>query len=116
MLDGDIHKGKTIILDYIQSVISLDYNGTKYHYHGTKYGMFLWAFHYVWKLSMVHHCDLSHCPQVSSSRYPVNYNLLPSSQSFSQQIKKHFPLVGETIESYCSMEFHVDPSKKHTLH
>lgn len=62
MLEGNLENGKTVILDYIHSVISLNNNGEKYDCHGTEYGMFLCVYHHVWKFAVLRNCTSPHCP------------------------------------------------------
>ncbi len=52
MLTGDVVKGKSIILDYIQSIYPFKKieEGRMYDCYGTEYGKFLLVFRHVWKL------------------------------------------------------------------
>ena len=51
MLDGDMHNGKTIMLDHIKSVLPLKTCGKKINCFGSEYSNFLQIFIHIWKLS-----------------------------------------------------------------
>ena len=50
MLQNNIHKGKTVVLDYFKTKLNLERNGTKYNCFGSEYEMCLKLFCHVWKL------------------------------------------------------------------
>ena len=105
MLQNNIHKGKTVVLDYFKTKLNLEKNGTKYNCFGSEYEMCLKLFRHVWKLYVTLNCNSVYCPKLYSERYPVSFNFQPlSTKSFLTQIKPQFPSPGEGA-GYCGVEF-----------
>ena len=111
MLTGDIHKGKTTILDFIHSKLTLKRTGKKFDCFGSENSMCLQFFHHVWKLAISNKCNSSHCPSPKSERCVVEFTLHPTSKcdiSIAGQIKHIFPISGH-FYGYCGAAFPHEP-------
>ena len=108
MLDGNFQNGKTIILDYLRSVITLDKCGNSFNCFGSEYSHCLILFRHIWKLSMSLKCNSPYCPNPLTSRYPTSFSVNPNdSISVRDQLSSCFPLQGDP-SGYCGQEFHED--------
>ena len=107
MLQGNLTRGKTIMLDYVNSVLTLPYNGKKYDCMGSEYTMFLQLFTHVWKQSISLTCNSPFCPKPKSERHPSSYSLQPHGEIMAQ-IQEQFPIRGDS-QGYCGIEFPKPP-------
>ena len=57
MLTGDIQKGKTTILDFIHSKLTLKRTGKNFDCFGSENSMCLQFFRHVWKLAISNKCN-----------------------------------------------------------
>ena len=110
MLNGNIIKGKTTVLDYVSSALNYGQEDNKLNCFGSEYNMLLQAFCHVWKVKLSLNCDSPFCPTASSQRYQVTYSLQPFSvMPFDAQLKEHFPDNGDRLLGYCGAEFKESP-------
>lgn len=112
MLHGNITRGKTIVLEYIQSGVCLNHadNSNKYDCFGSEYAMCLQLFKHIWKISLTLKCNSPFCPNPNSQRFPVSFSLQPSKNTpLVDQIMAQFPQDGQMNTGYCGAEFQHNP-------
>lgn len=109
MLNGNINRGKTVILDYLRSSLNLPRARNKFNC--------LWALNlpsfclhfpmHVYKHSVTKQCNSAHCSKPSSQRYHGTYGLFPESNgtSFADQLVQQLPSQGSFSRGYCGAEF-----------
>lgn len=114
MMKGDLIDGKTLLLDYINSVVVYEVCN-QYNCFGSEYGMCLQVFHQVWKLNLSLKCDSKHCPKADTTkRHPATFSLKPD-LPFEDQLAHKFPSVG-CSSGYLGLNFVITLQKRVHLH
>ena len=76
MINGDIIKGKTTILDYVSSVLNYSQVENKLNCFGSEYSMFLQVFCHIWKVKLDLKCDSPYSQQnlPNDTKQPIHCN------------------------------------------
>lgn len=107
MIKGEIQEGKGEILSFLQSKVR---TREVHDCWGNDYDQCLTVLHHIWKLYIKMRCSSTCCPKAVQERYPVGFNIQPTSMansSFSQQIAEQFPRPGQKY-GYCGAKFTSD--------
>lgn len=118
MLNGDMENGKSVILDYINSVIGFSKNGPLFDCYGSEYDKCLKAFDNVWRLYMSLKFLSKFCPSNKSKRFVKSYSFQSPTinNSFIDQVQHQFPLVNTCSGGYCGAKFKGIPPKGSSCH
>ena len=104
IIKGDVDKGKTRILDFLQA----ETKKGSVNCWGSEYDRCLVMFRNVWKVYLSMQCTSTSCPNpIPKSRYPMGFSLylLDSvDANFSDQIAGQFPTLGHR-HGYCGEKF-----------
>ena len=109
MLQGNMCKGKEVILDHVTSVLTFNRSGQYLDCYGSEYAQFIQLFRHIWTLSLILNCESRYCPNPSTQRHQTSFCFQPPhNNTFSEQLAQMFPAQGDK-SGYCGQQFHDDP-------